>query len=68
MKIKELKKTVNVSWSPAEHYPNMLVAGSAAQQVDASFNSNSYLELYSLNLEDSSLDFELKSSIQTQHK
>ncbi|CAH0725437.1 unnamed protein product, partial [Brenthis ino] len=68
MKIKELKKTVNVSWSPAEYYPNMLVAGSAAQQVDASFNSNSYLELYSLNLEDSSLDFELKSSIQTQHK
>lgn len=68
MKIKELKRTVNVSWSPAEHYPSMLVAGSAAQQVDASFSSNSYLELYSLNLEDPSLDFEVKASIPTQHK
>ncbi|XP_026487977.2 protein transport protein Sec31A isoform X1 [Vanessa tameamea] len=68
MKIKELKRTVNMSWSPAEHYPTMLVTGSAAQQVDASFSTNSYLELHSLNLGDSSLDFEMKSSIQTKHK
>ncbi|XP_050677020.1 protein transport protein Sec31A-like [Leptidea sinapis] len=68
MKIKELKKTVNVSWSPAELYPVMIAAGSAAQQVDESFSSNSYLELYSLNLAESSLDLELKSSLQTQHR
>ncbi|CAH2044328.1 unnamed protein product, partial [Iphiclides podalirius] len=68
MKIKELKKTVNVSWSPAEHYPIMLAAGSAAQQVDASFSSNASLELYSLNLEEPGMDLELKSSLQTQHK
>ncbi|VVC89768.1 unnamed protein product [Leptidea sinapis] len=68
MKIKELKKTVNVSWSPVELYPVMIAAGSAAQQVDESFSSNSYLELYSLNLAESSLDLELKSSLQTQHR
>lgn len=68
MKLKELKKTVNVSWSPAERHPVALAAGSAAQQVDASFNSSAYLELYSLNLEDSGQDLELKSSLQTEHK
>ncbi|KAG6454351.1 hypothetical protein O3G_MSEX008653 [Manduca sexta] len=68
MRIKELKRTVNVCWSPAEHYPITLAAGSAAQQVDASFSSSSHLELYSLNLEDPGVDLELKSSLQTQHK
>lgn len=68
MKIKELKRTVNVSWSPAERAPVMLAAGSAAQQVDASFSSTSQLELYALNLEDPGLDLELKASFQTQHK
>ncbi|XP_053610643.1 protein transport protein Sec31A isoform X2 [Plodia interpunctella] len=68
MKLKELKRTVNVSWSPAEQYPILLAAGSAGQQVDASFSSNAYLELYGLNLQDSGLDLELKSSLQTQHK
>lgn len=68
MKIKELKKTVNVSWSPEEQYPIYLVAGSAAQQVDSSFSSTSTLDLYSLNLDDPGLDLELKSSLQTQHK
>ncbi|KAL4709310.1 hypothetical protein ACJJTC_013370, partial [Scirpophaga incertulas] len=68
MKLKELKRTVNVSWSPSEHHPAMVAAGSAAQQLDASFSSNSLLELYALNLEDPGLDFELKASIQTQHK
>ncbi|XP_026733343.1 protein transport protein Sec31A isoform X2 [Trichoplusia ni] len=68
MKVKELKRTVNVSWSPAEHFPVTIAAGSAAQQVDSSFSSSSYLELYSLNLEDPGLDLELKSSLQTEHK
>ncbi|CAG9564424.1 unnamed protein product [Danaus chrysippus] len=68
MKIKELKRTVNMSWSPAELYPSMLVTGSAAQQVDASFSSNASLELYSLNLGDPTYDLELKSSLQTEHK
>ncbi|XP_075980743.1 COPII coat complex component secretory 31 [Anticarsia gemmatalis] len=68
MKLKELKSTVNVCWSPAEHYPVTIAAGSAAQQVDASFSSSSHLELYTLNLDEPGLDLALKSSLQTQHK
>ncbi|KAL0871531.1 hypothetical protein ABMA27_005244 [Loxostege sticticalis] len=68
MKLKELKKTVNMSWSPAGAHPAMLAAGSAAQQVDSSFSSSSQLELYALNLDDPGLDLELKSSLTTQHK
>ncbi|XP_028162215.1 protein transport protein Sec31A [Ostrinia furnacalis] len=68
MKLKELKKTVNMSWSPAGMQQVLLAAGSAAQQVDSSFSSSSQLELYALNLDDPGMDLELKSSVTTQHK
>lgn len=68
MRIKELKKTVNVCWSPREHYPVMLATGTAAQQIDASFDSASSLEIYSLNLQEPGHDLKLQSTIQTQHK
>ncbi|CAG9129434.1 unnamed protein product [Plutella xylostella] len=68
MRIKELKRTVNVAWSPAEHHPALLAAGAAAQHVDESFSSTSSLDIYGLNLEDSSMDLELKSSLQTPNK
>jgi protein transport protein SEC31 len=70
MKIKELQKSVNVAWSPAQQTPVMLAAGSAAQQLlDTSFNSsNPTLELYSLNLSDSSYDLELVGVQKSQHK
>lgn len=59
MKVKELEKTVNLAWSPKSQYPIRIAAGTAAQQVDASFSTNAALELYSVNLGDSSLDLEL---------
>lgn len=70
MKIKELQKSVNVAWSPAKQTPVYLAAGSAAQQLlDTSFNSsNPSLELYSLNLSDTSYDLELVGTQSTQHK
>jgi len=37
MKLKEIKRTANVAWSPASHYPVYLAAGTAAQQLDATF-------------------------------
>lgn len=60
MKIKELQKTVNVAWSPAEQNPIMLAAGTAAQQLDAS--SNALLEIYATNLSDPGYDLVLKGS------
>ena len=37
MKIKEIDRTANVAWSPASQHPIYLAAGTAAQQLDATF-------------------------------
>ena len=37
MKVKEVSRTANIAWSPAKHHPIMLAAGTAAQQLDATF-------------------------------
>lgn len=62
MKIKELQKTVNIAWSPDQLNDLHLAAGTAAQQIDASLNSNSTLELYEIDLKDPGYDFVLKAS------
>lgn len=62
MKIKELQKTVNIAWSPAQLSQLYLVAGTAAQQIDTSLNSNSTLELYEIDLTDPGYDLNLKAS------
>lgn len=62
MKIKELQKTVNIAWSPAQLNNLYLAAGTAAQQIDASLNSNSTLELYEIDLRDPGYDLVLKAS------
>jgi len=43
MKIKELQKTVNIAWSPAEQQQILLAAGTAAQQFDS--NANATLDI-----------------------
>ena len=37
MKVKEIARTANIAWSPASHHPIYLAAGTAAQQLDATF-------------------------------
>ncbi|XP_043253863.1 protein transport protein Sec31A [Colletes gigas] len=68
MKVKELLKTVNVAWSPPAQHPILLAAGTAAQQLDASFNTSASLDIYSLNLQQPGLDLELKTSIASDHR
>ncbi|XP_055534131.1 protein transport protein Sec31A isoform X2 [Wyeomyia smithii] len=68
MKLKELQKMVNVAWSPAQQDQIMLAAGTAAQQLDASFSTSSTLELYSINLSDPSYDLQLVGSQNTSHR
>lgn len=60
MKVKELQKTVNVAWSPAQQQSILLAAGTAAQQLDAS--SSAVLEIYEANLSEPGYDLVLKSS------
>ncbi|XP_055317143.1 protein transport protein Sec31A isoform X2 [Sitodiplosis mosellana] len=62
MKIKELQKTVNIAWSPAQLNQLYLAAGTAAQQIDTSLNSNATLEIYETNLTDPGYDLNLKAS------
>lgn len=68
MKVKELQKTVNVAWSPAQQYPIYLAAGTAAQQLDTNFHTNAAIELYSVDLEDPGYDMILKASQPSQYK
>ncbi|XP_033744006.1 protein transport protein Sec31A-like isoform X4 [Pecten maximus] len=63
MRVKEIERTANVAWSPATQYPIYLVAGTAAQQLDATFSTSAALEVYSLNLADSTLNMPLVSTI-----
>lgn len=53
---------MNIAWSPAQLNPIYLAAGTAAQQIDTSINSNATLELYSINLADPGYDLVLKGS------
>jgi protein transport protein SEC31 len=46
MKIKQFQNTVVSTWSPKLNYPVNIAMGTAAQQLDASFNTSSSLELY----------------------
>ena len=68
MKIKEIDRTVNLAWSPATNSSLLIAAGTAAQQLDASFNTSSALEVFALNLSDPTLDMELKSSYPSDYR
>ncbi|XP_064536241.1 protein transport protein Sec31A isoform X2 [Drosophila montana] len=66
MKIKELQKTVNIAWSPAQQQQILLAAGTAAQQFDS--NASATLEIYSPSIGDASYDLELKASVPSDFK
>ncbi|UJR29146.1 hypothetical protein I4U23_010360 [Adineta vaga] len=73
MKLKEIDRTVHVAWSPAntdEHQANAnyLVGGTAAQQLDASFSTNSQLELFQVNLADRSMAMTPIGSVKTDYR
>lgn len=68
MKLKDIERTANIAWSPKNQYPIYLAAGTAAQQLDASFSTNASLELYTLNLSEPGPDTKLVSSIPSNHR
>lgn len=63
MKVKEVDRTANIAWSPAPQVPIYLAAGTAAQQLDATFSTSSSLEIYSLNLAESGHDLPCVASL-----
>lgn len=68
MKVKEIDRTANIAWSPASQHPILLAAGTAAQQLDASFSTSAALELYSLNLSEPGFDLGLRGSTSSDHR
>ncbi|XP_066928892.1 protein transport protein Sec31A-like isoform X2 [Clytia hemisphaerica] len=68
MKIKEIQRTANVAWSPKQQYPIYLAAGTAAQQLDASFSTSAALDIYHVNLESKEFDMPIVGSLPSQHR
>lgn len=68
VKIKEVKVTANYAWSPAETHPVYIAAGTAAQQLDATFSSNAKLELYAMDMTDSSTVAKCAGSVETSNR
>uniref|UniRef100_A0A147BUB7 Protein transport protein Sec31A n=1 Tax=Ixodes ricinus TaxID=34613 RepID=A0A147BUB7_IXORI len=68
MKIKEIDRTANIAWSPAVHHPIYIAAGTAAQQLDATFSTSAALEIYSLNLTEPGLDMGLVGTLNSEHR
>lgn len=68
MKVKDIERTANIAWSPSNQHPIYLAAGTAAQQLDASFNTNATLEIYSLNLSEPGLDMKLSTSVSAEQR
>lgn len=68
MKIKEIKRTANVAWSPKQQHPIYLAAGTAAQQLDASFSTSAALDIYHVNLENKEFDMPVVGSLPSEHR
>ena len=68
MKIKEIDRTANVAWSPAVQYPVYLAAGTAAQQLDATFSTSAALEIFALNLSEPGMEMELVGSLPSESR
>ena len=65
VKIKDIPVTANYAWSPPENHPMYIAAGTAAQQMDASFSSNAKLELYAIDMAEASLSSACAGSVET---
>lgn len=68
MKVKEIDRTANIAWSPAPQVPVYLAAGTAAQQLDATFSTSSSLEIYSLNLSETGHDLPCVASLAVEQR
>ena len=68
MKVKEIERTANMAWSPAQQYPVYMACGTAAQQLDATFSTQSTLEIFKFNPGEVGPDCELVASVDTDHR
>ncbi|XP_062899524.1 protein transport protein Sec31A isoform X2 [Mobula hypostoma] len=68
MKLKVINRTAIQAWSPSQHHPVYLAAGTSAQQLDATFSTNASLEIFELDLADSTLDMKSCGTFSSNHR
>ncbi|XP_026996836.1 protein transport protein Sec31A isoform X9 [Tachysurus fulvidraco] len=68
MKLKEINRTAIQAWSPAQHHPIYLAAGTSAQQLDSTFSTNASLEIFELDLAEPSLAMKLCGAFSSPHR
>ncbi|XP_003924007.1 protein transport protein Sec31A isoform X11 [Saimiri boliviensis] len=68
MKLKEVDRTAMQAWSPAQNHPIYLATGTSAQQLDATFSTSASLEIFELDLSDSSLDMKSCATFSSSHR
>uniref|UniRef100_A0A8C1U674 Protein transport protein Sec31A n=1 Tax=Cyprinus carpio TaxID=7962 RepID=A0A8C1U674_CYPCA len=68
MRVKEILRAATQAWSPAPQHPTYLALGTAAQQLDASFNTSSALEIFEMDFADTSLDMKLRGTLPTSNR
>uniref|UniRef100_W5MXK4 Protein transport protein Sec31A n=1 Tax=Lepisosteus oculatus TaxID=7918 RepID=W5MXK4_LEPOC len=68
MKLKEIDRTAIQAWSPGQHHPIYLAAGTSAQQLDATFSTTASLEIFELDLADTTLDMKSCGAFSSSHR
>ncbi|XP_031552702.1 protein transport protein Sec31A-like [Actinia tenebrosa] len=68
MKVKEIKRTANIAWSPSAQYPVYLATGTAAQQLDATFSTSAALEIFALDLTSNDLEMPRRGTLESEHR
>ncbi|XP_046716919.1 protein transport protein Sec31A isoform X10 [Silurus meridionalis] len=68
MKLKEINRTAIQAWSPAQHHPIYLAAGTSAQQLDATFSTTASLEIFELDLAEPDLAMKSCGSFSSPHR
>ncbi|XP_026798429.2 protein transport protein Sec31A isoform X3 [Pangasianodon hypophthalmus] len=68
MKLKEINRTAIPAWSPAQHHPIYLAAGTSAQQLDATFSTNASLEIFELDLAEPALAMKSCGAFSSPHR
>lgn len=66
--VKEVKRTVNVAWSPKQIQRIMLAGGTVAQQLDSTFSTNAHIEIFSLDLTEPGRDLQCMGKIQSKSR
>lgn len=67
-KVKEIKRTANVAWSPRNIQSIYLAAATVAQQLDATFSTTACIEIFKLDLSTTDLEMPCLASVDTKQR